>query len=157
METVRGARHQKVAFLCLALAIASFATSSAWALGAPEPGLESRTQRSLSPVCGGALEVQFVGNTTLVTMGSWTFLDTTIYDSCGGTGSIVVFAVWKPAPGGATIAVETAGAFVIQGQTASFYDPVFNVPAGTYLVSVFAITTSNAPLSTLSSVEISIG
>jgi hypothetical protein len=70
--------------------------------------------------------------------------------------NLVVFAVWKNSAG-QTVAVTTAGLTLAPGQTASAFAPLTSpLPSGTYTVNIFVITTSNQPVSTTTTITVTI-
>jgi len=104
-----------------------------------------------------AVTLLFVGSPSVVTLGDWTFLNVTGYNAWYFSLDVVVFAVWKTAESGATIAVETGGASVAAGQTGSFYVPVFNIGEGIYVVTVFGVTPGNNPITLPLQLQITLG
>jgi len=100
--------------------------------------------------------LQFIGYPSIVTVGDWTFLNVTGSSEFFNL-DVVIFAVWKGANGGTIVAVETGAASVAQGQTANFYVPVFDVGAGSYLVTYFGVTVNNVPVTLALQVQVTLG
>jgi hypothetical protein len=69
--------------------------------------------------------------------------------------NLVVFAVWKNSAG-QTVAVTTGGLTLASGASGSAFAPLpGSLPSGSYTVNVFVVTTSNAPVSSTTSISAS--
>jgi len=141
--------------LCLVfLATLPFASQAKNAGSTPLQAFTSAGS-SAQPYCG-ALAFEFVGNATLVTLGDWTLLNQTVFNSCAGNADVVMFAVWKIASG-QTVDVETAGAFMLANETLSVYVPVYNIAPGTYTIFLFGIlAANNVPVSLAKEVQVTL-
>jgi hypothetical protein len=81
------------------------------------------------------------------TLGSFNGVSVTATNTWTTSQSLVVFAVWKNSAG-QTAAVTTGGLTLAAGASGTTFAPLAGgLPSGTYTVSVFVITTSNAPVS----------
>ena len=136
MTGARGSANRRTLVLCafcLSVLLVLPMTSRATKL----PKLSDGGTGSQEPC--GALAFDFVSNATLVSLGDWSALNVTIYDSCAGNIDVVMFALWKAPSSGQTVSVGTAGAAIAASHFTSFYVPVFNVPPGTYAVYLFGV------------------
>jgi hypothetical protein len=90
------------------------------------------------------------------TIGGYTGVSVSATNIWSSSQNLVVFAVWKNSAG-QTVAVSTGGLTLAPGATATAFAPLGNpLPSGTYTVSVFAITTTNNPVSSSTSVSVTI-
>jgi hypothetical protein len=70
--------------------------------------------------------------------------------------NVLVFAVWKNSAG-QTVAVTTGGLTIDPGKTAPAFAPLTSpLPSGTYTVNIFVVTASNQPVSTTTTITVTI-
>ena len=108
---------------------------------------------SLAPVAFGQVTVIEAGSPVMVTLGSWRFLNVTLHNEISAAMDLVVFAVWKNSIG-QTVSVNTGAITISGGGVSNCYVPIFDVLAGSYTVFLFAVTTTNNPVSLSLSVPI---
>ena len=141
--------------LCLLFLAAFPSPTQAESVGSRSLRVSTSAGTSAQSNCG-ALAFEFVGNATIVSLGDWTVLNQTVFNSCVGNTDVVMFAVWK-ITSGQTVAVETAGAYMTARETLNFYVPVYNIAPGTYTVFLFGVSESNnVPVSLAERVEVTL-
>ncbi len=86
-------------------------------------------------------------NASYGTLGSYNGVKANLTSDWSTTSDLVVFAVWKNSAG-QTVAVTTGGLTLATGMSGTMLAPMVSpLPSGTYIVSVFAVTTSDNPVS----------
>jgi hypothetical protein len=97
-----------------------------------------------------------VNSASYGTLGSFNGVSVSATNIWSSSQNLVVFAVWKNSAG-QTVAVTTGGLTLASGQTGSTFCPLpGGLPSGSYSVSVFVITTSNNPVSSPTSITVSV-
>jgi hypothetical protein len=97
-----------------------------------------------------------INTATYGTLGSFSGISVTATNVWSTSQNLVVFAVWKNG-GGQTVAVTTGGLTLASGATGSTFAPLASgLPTGSYSVTVFVITTSNNPVSSTTSLSVSV-
>jgi hypothetical protein len=97
-----------------------------------------------------------INSATYGTLGSFNGISVTATNVWSTSQNLVVFAVWKNG-GGQTVAVTTGGLTLASGATGSTFAPLAGgLPGGSYSVTVFVITTSNNPVSSTTSISVSV-
>ena len=88
-----------------------------------------------------------INNASYGPLGSYNVIDANLTNLRGSSLDMVVFAVWKNSVG-QTVTVTTGGLTLASGETGITFAPLASLPpSGTYTVFVFAVTTSNEPVS----------
>jgi len=89
-------------------------------------------------------------------LGSYTGISVSATNLWSTSQNLVVFAVWKNGAG-QTVAVSTGGLTLAAGATGTAFAPLAGgLPSGSYSVSVFVITTGNNPVSSTSSIAVTL-
>ncbi|HEV2138951.1 MAG TPA: hypothetical protein VGR53_08915 [Nitrososphaerales archaeon] len=97
-----------------------------------------------------------INSATYTTIGSFPGISVSATNIWSSSQNLVVFAVWKNGAG-QTVAVATGGLTLASGATGTAFAPLTSaLPSGSYTVNVFVITTSNAPVSTLTSITVTV-
>jgi len=89
-------------------------------------------------------------------LGSYTGISVSATNLWSTSQNLVVFAVWKNGAG-QTVAVSTGGLTLAAGATGTAFAPLAGgLSSGSYSVSVFVITTGNNPVSSTSSIAVTL-
>jgi hypothetical protein len=97
-----------------------------------------------------------INTATYTTIGSFPGISVSATNIWSSSQNLVVFAVWKNGAG-QTVAVATGGLTLASGATGTAFAPLTSaLPSGSYTVNVFVITTSNAPVSTLTTITVTV-
>jgi hypothetical protein len=90
------------------------------------------------------------------TLGSFNGISVSATNIWSTSQNLVVFAVWKNA-GGQTVAVTTGGLTLGSGGTGSTFCPLASgLGSGSYSVQVFVITTNNNPVSSPTTISVTV-
>jgi len=97
-----------------------------------------------------------VGTPSKGTLGGYTGINAAFQNLNPTSQSIVVFAVWKNSIG-QTVGIGTSSATVAAGATYSAFivEPI-GLPSGSYTVNLFVWTTSNVPVSSTTTISVSV-
>jgi hypothetical protein len=118
-------------------------------------GSATKTIAMVPPV-SFANSVQLVGTPKYTTIGGFNGIAANFTNMWSTSLNLVVFAVWKNSAG-QTVAVTTGGLTLASGATAQAFAPLTSpLPSGTYTVNIFVVTTSNQPVSTTTTVTITV-
>ncbi len=97
-----------------------------------------------------------INSATYTTLGAFPGISASATNIWSTSQNLIVFAVWKNG-GGQTVAVTTGGLSLASGATGTAFAPLPNaLPSGTYTVNVFVITTSNNPVSTQTTITVTV-
>jgi hypothetical protein len=97
-----------------------------------------------------------VNSATYGTLGSFNGILVSATNRWSSTQNLVVFAVWKNSAG-QTVAVTTGGLTLTPGQTGQTFAALPGALApGTYTVNVFVVTVSNQPVSTTTTITVTV-
>jgi len=97
-----------------------------------------------------------INSATYTTIGSFPGISVSATNIWSSSQNLVVFAVWKNGAG-QTVAVATGGLTLASGATGTAFAPLTNaLPSGSYTVNVFVITTSNNPVSSTTTISVTV-
>jgi hypothetical protein len=97
-----------------------------------------------------------INSATYTTIGSFPGISVSATNIWSSSQNLVVFAVWKNGAG-QTVAVATGGLTLASGATGTAFAPLTNaLPSGSYTVNVFVITTSNNPVSSTTTITVTV-
>jgi len=103
-----------------------------------------------------ATSVVVSGTPTKTTIGGFTGISATYTNNWNTAQNLVVFAVWKNSAG-QTVAVTTSGLTLAAGASGTAFAPLVSaLPSGSYTVNVFVWTTNNQPVSSLTTITVSV-
>lgn len=103
-----------------------------------------------------ATSVAVSGTPTKTTIGGFTGVSATYVNNWNTAQNLVVFAVWKNSAG-QTVAVTTSGLTLAAGASGTAFAPLVSaLPSGSYTVNVFVWTTSNQPVSSTTTISVSV-
>jgi hypothetical protein len=97
-----------------------------------------------------------INSATYTTIGSFPGVSVSATNIWSSSQNLVVFAVWKNGAG-QTVAVTTGGLTLASGATGTAFAPLTNaLPSGSYTVNVFVITTDNKPVSSTTTISVTV-
>jgi hypothetical protein len=103
-----------------------------------------------------AQSVTVSGTPSKTTIGGFTGVSATYTNNWNTAQNLIVFAVWKNSAG-QTVAVTTSGLTLAAGASGTAFAPLVSaLPSGSYTVNVFVWTTSNQPVSSTTSISVSV-
>jgi len=95
------------------------------------------------------------GTPTSSTVGGYTGVTATFTNEWSSSQSIIVFAVWKNSLG-QTVYISASTATLAAGASQAFFLPEVGLASGSYTVNVSVWTTSNLPVSSQTSLTVSV-
>ena len=102
-----------------------------------------------------ATSVAISGTATKTTIGGFTGIQATYVNNWNAAQNLIVFAVWKNSAG-QTVAVTSSGLTLAAGASGTAFAPLAGaLPSGSYTVNIFVWTTSNASVSSTTTISTS--
>jgi len=97
-----------------------------------------------------------INTATYTTIGSFPGISASCTNIWSTSQNLVVFAVWKNSAS-QTVAVTTGGLSLASGATGTAFAPLASaLPSGSYTVNVFVITTGNNPVSSTTTITVTV-
>jgi len=92
----------------------------------------------------------------LATIGSFTGIQATVTNGWTSSQSVIMFAVFTSVTTGDVACVATGSATLASGASQSVFAPCASLPSGTYSVAIFVITTGNNPVSSKTTISVTV-